>query len=95
VNGDERQGAPLMKQIDENVTKMRKLVRSDHQLTCRMIADELDMNKETVRKILVQHLGMRKLAKKLDRGTEGETSHFVHGLCGTTSRKFFGLCHHW
>jgi hypothetical protein len=19
----------------------------------------------------------------------------VHGLCGTTSRKFFGLCHHW
>jgi hypothetical protein len=30
-----------------------------------MIADELDMSKETVRKILVQDLGMRKLAAKL------------------------------
>jgi hypothetical protein len=30
-----------------------------------MIADELDMSKEIVRKILVQDLGMRKLAVKL------------------------------
>jgi orotate phosphoribosyltransferase-like protein len=30
-----------------------------------MIADELDLSKETVRKILVQHLDMRKLAAKL------------------------------
>jgi hypothetical protein len=29
-----------------------------------MIADELDIRKETVRKILVQELGMRKLAAK-------------------------------
>jgi hypothetical protein len=30
-----------------------------------MIADELDMSKETVLKILVKDLGMRKLAPKL------------------------------
>jgi hypothetical protein len=30
-----------------------------------MIADELDMSKETVRKILVQDFGMRRLAAKL------------------------------
>jgi hypothetical protein len=35
-----------------------------------MIADELDMNKETVNKVLVHDLGMRKSAKKLDRETE-------------------------
>jgi hypothetical protein len=55
-----------------------------------MIAYELDMSKETVRKILVQDLGMRvdseAHAMKLDGGTKGQTSHFVHGLCGTTSR---------
>jgi hypothetical protein len=30
-----------------------------------MLADELDMNKETVRKILVQDLGIGELAVKL------------------------------
>jgi transposase len=64
LNCSERQGAPIMKRMDENVTKIRELVMSDHQLTCRMIADELDMSKETIRKILVQELGMRKLSEK-------------------------------
>jgi Mn-dependent DtxR family transcriptional regulator len=39
--------------MDESVTKIRELVQSDCQLTCGMIADELDMSKETVRKISV------------------------------------------
>jgi transposase len=65
MNDDERQGAPIMKRMDENVAKIRGLVRSDPWLTCRMIADELDMSKETVRKVCVQGLGMRKLAAKL------------------------------
>jgi hypothetical protein len=41
--------------VDENVSEIRELVRCD-----RVIADELDNSKETVRKILVQDLGMRK-----------------------------------
>jgi hypothetical protein len=40
-------------------------VQSDRWLTCRMIADELDVSKETVRDILIQNVGMRKLAAKL------------------------------
>jgi predicted ArsR family transcriptional regulator len=74
--------------MDENVAEIRKLVRSDSQLTCKMIADELDMSKETVRKILVQDLVMRKLAAcaaKLEGGRKGQASHFVHGLCRTPS----------
>jgi DNA-binding Lrp family transcriptional regulator len=51
--------------MDESVMKIIGLVLSDSQLTCRIIADELDMSRETVRKILVQDLGMRKLAAKL------------------------------
>jgi DNA-directed RNA polymerase sigma subunit (sigma70/sigma32) len=33
--------------------------------TLQMIADDLDISRETVRKILVRVLGMRKLAVKL------------------------------
>jgi orotate phosphoribosyltransferase-like protein len=59
VNDNAKQDAPGTKQMDENVVKIRELVWSDRRLTSRMIADELDMSKEIVRKILVQDLGMR------------------------------------
>jgi hypothetical protein len=51
-----------------------------------MTTDDLNMNKETVRKISVQNVGMRTLAVKLGGGTTGEISDVVHGLCGTISR---------
>jgi transposase len=54
-----------MKQKDENATKIRELVRYDRQSSCRMIADKLDISKETITKILAQDLGMRKSAAKL------------------------------
>jgi orotate phosphoribosyltransferase-like protein len=91
VNNNERQGAPITKQMGENFAKIRELVQSDHQLTCRMIADELDMSKETVRKILLTGSWHEKVSSKAHAiiltGTKGQTSHFVHGLCGRTSRR--------
>jgi hypothetical protein len=60
-----RQGAPATKRKDENVAKIRELARSDGRLSCKMTAHELGISKETNRKILVQDLGMRKLAAKL------------------------------
>jgi hypothetical protein len=45
--------------MDENVAEIRELC-DDCQLARRMIAHELDTSKDTVRKILVQDLGMRK-----------------------------------
>jgi hypothetical protein len=64
VNNDERQGATVMKRTEENIMKIRERVQSDHQLTFRTIAYELDMSTETVRKMFVQDLGMRKLTVK-------------------------------
>jgi len=46
------------------VVKVRALVRSDHQLTVRMIANELNLNHTTVHQILTQELRMRKLCAK-------------------------------
>jgi hypothetical protein len=65
VNDDERRGTPVTKRTHENVAKIRELVQSDHLLTCRITADELDMSKETVRKISIQDLDMKKLEAKL------------------------------
>jgi DNA-binding Lrp family transcriptional regulator len=45
-----------MKQMDKNVTEIMEVMHSDCQLTCRMIADELDMSKETVMNILIWDL---------------------------------------
>jgi hypothetical protein len=80
---DEKQGAPVTKQTNKNVMKIRELVGFDRWLTCCMVADDLHMSKETVRKILVQDLGMRKSAHamKLDRETKGQTYHSVSGIC--------------
>ena len=37
---------------DENVTKVRDLVRSDRRLTVRMISSVLNLNRQTVHEIL-------------------------------------------
>jgi hypothetical protein len=62
VDDDERQNAPVTNRMHENV---EGLVRCDRRLTCRITVDELDMSKEAVREILIQDLGIRKLAEKL------------------------------
>ncbi|GFV46985.1 hypothetical protein TNCV_3033821 [Trichonephila clavipes] len=40
--------------------KVRKLITKDRQLTVRMKADELRINRESVRQIVTQNVGMRK-----------------------------------
>jgi hypothetical protein len=45
ANDDERQCGPLTKRTDENVARIRELVRPDRRLTCWMPAGELDISK--------------------------------------------------
>ena len=51
--------------MDDNVERVRSLVRSDHRLTLRMINSELNLNRFTVHQILTQNLDMRKLCAKM------------------------------
>ena len=44
---------------------VRELVRSGRRWAVKMIADELKMNRETVRLILTEELGMRKICAKI------------------------------
>ena len=64
VQDDPRSGQPKAQKTDANVDRVRTLVRSD-RLGLRVIADELNMNRETVRLIVKEDLGMRKISTKI------------------------------
>ena len=58
-------GRSSTSKTDNDVEKVRALVRSDCQLTVRMIASELNLNHTTVHQILTQELSMRELCAKI------------------------------
>jgi len=49
---------------DENVQKVRTLLRTDCRLDIRMIAEELNMEKDTVRQILTTNVSTKKKVPK-------------------------------
>ncbi|GFT87871.1 uncharacterized protein TNCV_799771 [Trichonephila clavipes] len=52
VSDKTRCGRPATSVSDENIEKVRKLITKDCQSTVRMIADELQINRESVRQIV-------------------------------------------
>jgi hypothetical protein len=48
VQDDPRSGQPKMQRTDANVDRVRTLVRSDRRVGVRVIAEELNMNREAV-----------------------------------------------
>ena len=48
VEDEPRCGRPCTSKTDENVTKVRDLVRSDQRLTARMISSVLNLNSQNV-----------------------------------------------
>ncbi|XP_026829836.1 protein GVQW3-like [Ooceraea biroi] len=65
VEDESRSGRPSTSRNDENVKRIRDLVRSDRRLTVRLIADELNLNHTTVHEILINELEMRKICAKM------------------------------
>lgn len=68
VRDDARTGRPVTHRTDENIQKVKDLVCSNRQLTVRMIAEELRLDKETVRLILKENLNMRQVSAKVMSG---------------------------
>ncbi|KAM5248787.1 protein GVQW3 [Ctenodactylus gundi] len=68
VRDDARSGRPVTHRTDENIQKVRDLVYSNRQLTVRMMAEELNLDKETVRLILKENLKMRKVSARVMSG---------------------------
>jgi len=47
------------------VDRVQTLVRSDRRVGVKVIAEELNMKRETVRQIVKEELGMRKISAKM------------------------------
>jgi hypothetical protein len=57
VEVEQRSGRPSTTLTGDSAVRVRQLVRSDRKLTVRLIADEVNMNRETVSLILTEELG--------------------------------------
>ena len=65
LEDDPKSGRPTTSRNEENIQKVKKLVRSDLRLTVRMLAEELGLRRESVRLILTEDLGMKKICAKM------------------------------
>jgi len=52
VTDEERSGWPATSRTEENIAKIRQIVRENRRLTVRSIAEQVNIDGETVRKIL-------------------------------------------
>lgn len=62
---DQRPGRPVTVSTPETVTKINQIVRADRRMSIRMIAEVVNADKESVRKILHEELHMKKVCAKL------------------------------
>jgi transposase len=65
VQDDPRSGQPKTQSTDVNVDRVCTLVHSERRLSARLIAEELNMNRETVRQIIMDALGSRNFSTKI------------------------------
>ena len=67
VEDELRAGRLWTSKTDDNVGRVRSLVRSDRRLTLRMISSELYLNRFTVHQILTQDLDMGNVCAKMHK----------------------------
>ena len=73
VEDNPKSGRPCTSTTDTNIEKVWQLVHSDRRLTICIIANEVEMDKETIRTILVDTFSMQKVnAKMVPRHLTGE-----------------------
>jgi len=65
VEDEQHSRWPSTTRTGYNTARVRELIRSDWRLIVRMIADEVNMNWETVHLILTEGLGMRKICAQM------------------------------
>jgi len=64
VKDDVGSGRPSTARTDENVESVRRLLTEDRRTTLQVIADRLNIGMETVRRIVTEALGKRKICAR-------------------------------
>jgi DNA-directed RNA polymerase sigma subunit (sigma70/sigma32) len=65
VIDEERSGRPATSKTEENIAEVRHIVLENRRLTARSVAEQANIDRETVRKILTEDLDMRKVCTKM------------------------------
>ena len=65
VTDEERSERTARSRTEENIAKIHQIVRENRRLTLRSIAEQVNIDRETVRKILTEVLDMRKVCAKM------------------------------
>jgi len=65
VTDEERSGRPATSRNEENLANIHPILRENHRLTVRSIAEQVNIDRETVKKILTEDLDMRKVCAKM------------------------------
>jgi transposase len=84
VKDDARSGRSSTTRTDENVESVRHLLTIDRRATLQMTADRLNIDKETVRRIVTEDLGKKKdlrdiCSSRLGRRAETRTRCLLPG----------------
>jgi len=59
VTDEERSERPATSRTEEKIAEIHQIVHENHRLTVRSIAEQVNIDRETVRKILTEDLDMR------------------------------------
>ena len=65
VSDEERSGRSATRRTEENIARVLQFLRENRRLTVRSIAEQLNSDRETVRKILTEDLDMRTVCAKM------------------------------
>jgi len=65
VTDEERSGWPATNRTEENIAKVGQIVCENHRLTVRSTAEQVNIDRGTVRKILTEDLDVRKVCAKM------------------------------
>ena len=65
VTDEERSGWPATSRTEENIAKVCQIVRENRRLIVRSKAEQVNIDREIVRKILTEDLDMRKVCAKM------------------------------
>jgi hypothetical protein len=67
VKDDDCPGRPRTAVTDDNIEKVRDVIRKDRRLGVRAVAEEVNLDRESVRRILREELNTRKVCAKMVR----------------------------
>ena len=56
ITDEERSGRPATSRTEENIAKLRQILRENRRLTVRSRVEQVNIDRETVRKILTEDI---------------------------------------